>query len=114
MPDEALAHLNQIAGEMRTVHADEGLFGLRRYMADMAADPRLEFDTVLKLANRQAALYGDAGRLDEAFACLDQAIASRDPAMVYLAIAPQWDSLRSDPRFRERLARLALLSPSLA
>ena len=114
VPDEALAHLDQIASEMRTVYADVGLVGLRQYMADMAKDPRLEFDTALKLANRQAALYGDAGRLDEAFACLDQAIASRDPAVVYLAIAPQWDSLRSDPRFRERLSRLALLSPSLA
>ena len=110
MPEEALAHLNQIASEMRSVYADAGLFGLRRYMADMAKDPRLEFDTMLKLANRQAALYGDGGRLDEAFECLDQAIASRDPAVVYLAVAPQWDSLRSDPRFSERLRRLALLA----
>jgi hypothetical protein len=63
---------------------------------------------MLKLASRRAILYGDAGRLDDAFECLDQAIASRDPALVYLAIAPHWDSLRADPRFIPRLQRLAL------
>jgi hypothetical protein len=57
---------------MRRVYADAGLFGLRRYIADMAEDPRLEFDTMLKLANRRAAFYGDAGRLDEGFDCLDR------------------------------------------
>jgi DNA-binding winged helix-turn-helix (wHTH) protein/tetratricopeptide (TPR) repeat protein len=110
---EALAHLDQIASEMRTVYADAGLIGLRRYMADMAKDPRLEFDKALKHANRQSALYADAGRVDEAFACLDRAIASRDPSVVYLAIAPQWDSLRRDPRFAERLSRLSLSSTSV-
>ena len=106
----ALAHLNQIDDEMRRAYADAGLPGLRQYMAEMAGDPRLEFDTTLKQANRRAASYGDAGRLDEAFDCLDQAIASRNPAIVYLAVAPQWDSLRSDPRFTERLRRLALVA----
>ena len=109
-PKGALTHLNQIDDEMRRAYADAGLPGLRQYMAEMAADPRLEFDTTLKQANRRAASYGEAGRLDEAFDCLDQAIASRDPAIVYLAVAPQWDSLRSDPRFSERLRRLALVA----
>ena len=76
-------------------------------MADVN-DPRLEFDAMLELASRRAILYGDAGRLDDAFACLDQAIASRDPALVYLSVAPQWDCLRGDPRFTKRLERLAL------
>lgn len=77
-------------------------------MADAVHDPRLEFDGMLKLASRRAMLYGNAGRLDEAFEYLDQAIASRDPALVYLSVAPHWDSLRGDPRFRQRLERLAL------
>ena len=47
-------------------------------------------------------LYGAAGHCDQAFACLDEAIASRDPAMVYLAIGPQWEPLRRDPRFADR------------
>ncbi len=109
-PAGALAHLNQIDNEMRRAYADAGLPGLRQYMAEMAVDPRLEFDTTLKQPNRRAASYGEAGRQDEAFGGLDQAIASRDPAIVYLAVAPQWDSLRSDPRFGARLRRLALVA----
>jgi DNA-binding winged helix-turn-helix (wHTH) protein/tetratricopeptide (TPR) repeat protein len=108
VPDAALIHLNQIANEMRSVYASAGLCGLRGYMANMAGDPRLEFDATLKLTSRRAALYGDAGRLDEAFVYLDQAIASRDPALVYLGVAPQFDSLRGDPRFSERLEQMSL------
>ena len=44
----------------------------------------------------------------EAFECLDQAISFRDPALVHLAVAPQWDSLRDDPRFGERLKAMRL------
>ena len=94
--------------EMRSVQASEGISGVTRYMADAVNDPRLEFDAMLKLASRRAILYGDAGRLDDAFDYLDQAIAARDPALVYLSIAPHWDSLRGDSRFSQRLGRMAL------
>ena len=47
-------------------------------------------------------------RLDEEFECLDQAISFRDPALVHLAVAPQWDSLRGDPRFAARLEAMRL------
>ena len=46
-----------------------------------------------------ALLHGEAGNLDEAFRHLDAAIARRDPALVHLAVAPQWDCLRADARF---------------
>jgi tetratricopeptide (TPR) repeat protein len=108
VPEEALANLRQIVAEMRGVQTRAGSSGLARYMADAVNDPRLEFDTMLKLASRRAILFGDAGRLDDAFEYLDQAIQSRDPALVYLSIAPHWDSLRGDPRFSARLKRLAL------
>ena len=108
MPDEALTSLRQITAEMRDVQEREGPSGLARYMAEAVHDPRLAFDTMLKLPSRRAVLYGDAGRLDDAFECLDQAIAAQDPALVYLSVAPQWDSLRRDPRFTIRLKRLAL------
>jgi serine/threonine protein kinase/Tfp pilus assembly protein PilF len=53
-------------------------------------------------------LYAEAGDLDTAFAYLQRAIDVRDPALVHLAVAPQWDSLRGDPRFNECLARMKL------
>jgi serine/threonine protein kinase len=53
-------------------------------------------------------VYAWAGDLDAAFALLQRAIDARDPALVHLAVAPQWDSLRADPRFHQCLARMRL------
>jgi DNA-binding winged helix-turn-helix (wHTH) protein/tetratricopeptide (TPR) repeat protein len=55
-----------------------------------------------------ALLHGEAGRLDEAFRHLDEAIARREPALVHLAVAPQWDPLRADRRFHARLEGMGL------
>lgn len=55
-----------------------------------------------------AIVHGDLGHLDEAFAHLNRAIDGRDPCLVDLAVGPQWDSLRTDPRFDRCLARLGL------
>ena len=60
------------------------------------------------VALQRAVLHGAAGELDAAFTHLDLALDQRDPALVYLAVAPQWDSLRDDPRFADRLKRMAL------
>jgi DNA-binding winged helix-turn-helix (wHTH) protein/tetratricopeptide (TPR) repeat protein len=59
-------------------------------------------------ALQRAALSAESGALDDAFEYLDQAIDVRDPALVDLAIAPQWDVLRSDPRFERCLGRMGL------
>ena len=55
-----------------------------------------------------AVFSGAARRMDDAFQHLDQALSSRDPALVHLAVAPQWDPMRADPRFSTLLARLGL------
>ena len=52
--------------------------------------------------------YAEAGDLDAAFEHLQRAIDARDPALVHLAVAPQWDSLRPDPRFNQCLVRMKL------
>jgi DNA-binding winged helix-turn-helix (wHTH) protein/Tfp pilus assembly protein PilF len=110
--EERVAAIKQIIADMLQVYATVGLPGVNRFWADQITNPQLDFDILLKLPSTRAVLYGAAGRLDEAFDCLDQAIASRDPALVYLAVAPDWDSLRGDPRFAERLRSMAL--PSIA
>ena len=57
----------------------------------------------------QLALFAaEAGHIDEAFRQLDRAIESHDPSLVHLAVAPQWDALRSDPRFADRLEAMGL------
>jgi len=52
--------------------------------------------------------YAEMGDLDKAFESLQRALDVRDPGLVHLAVAPQWDSLRADPRFNECLARMKL------
>jgi CBS-domain-containing membrane protein len=57
-----------------------------------------------------AVFCGAAGHIDDAFTYLDQAVASRDPALVHLGVAPQWDTLRHDRRFTALLQDLKLPS----
>jgi serine/threonine protein kinase len=52
--------------------------------------------------------YAEAGDLDAAFEHLQRMIDARDPVLIHLAVAPQWDKLRADPRFNECLARMKL------
>jgi DNA-binding winged helix-turn-helix (wHTH) protein/cytochrome c-type biogenesis protein CcmH/NrfG len=106
--EERVAVLKQVTADMQRVYATAGLSGVRRFIVDQITNPQLDFDALLKMAFFRVTLYGNAGRLDEAFDCLDQAIAFRDPALVHLAVAPDWDSLRGDPRFAERLRSMQL------
>ena len=57
---------------------------------------------------RFAVDYAEKGDLDQAFAHLERLLDARDPALIHLAVAPTWDSLRADPRFNECLARMKL------
>jgi DNA-binding winged helix-turn-helix (wHTH) protein len=107
-PEERVAVLKQVTADMQRVYATAGLSGVNRFLVDQITNPQLDFDPLLKMAFFRARLYGAAGRLDEAFGCLDQAIAYRDPALVHLAVAPDWDSMRGDPRFAERLRSMQL------
>src|SRR5215831_18227992 len=110
--EERVAVMKQVTADAQHVYATAGLSGVNRFWVDQITNPQLDFDILLKMAFFRAVLYGGAGRLDEAFDCLDQAIALRDPALVHLAVAPEWDSMRGDPRFAERLQSMAL--PSIA
>jgi hypothetical protein len=111
-PEERVAVLKQVTADMQQAYAKAGLSGVNQFFVDQITNPQLDFDVLLKMAFFRAVLYGAAGRIDEAFDYLDQAIAYRDPALVHLAVAPDWDSLRGDPRFAERLRSMAL--PSIA
>lgn len=62
-------------------------------------------------AMQLALLHGELGNLDEAVQHLERALDSHEPCLVELAVAPQWDPLRTDPRFQRCLARMGLESP---
>ncbi len=55
-----------------------------------------------------AIFHGELGNLDASFDYLSRALDSRDPWLVHLAVAPQWDPLRPDRRFSACLARMGL------
>jgi DNA-binding winged helix-turn-helix (wHTH) protein len=104
---ENLAHAEaygappELIAELRQVYARGGRRGIVEHVLRTACtQPMAAFQLAL--------LHAEAGRMDEAFAHLDRAIESRDPALVHLAVAPQWDDLRADPRFEERLVRIGL------
>jgi DNA-binding winged helix-turn-helix (wHTH) protein len=108
LPEERVAVLKQVAADAQQVYATAGLSGLNRFWVDQITNPQMDFDVLLKMPFFRAKIYGAAGRLDDAFDCLDQAISHRDPALVHLAVAPDWDSLRGDPRFDDCLKQMGL------
>lgn len=103
VPEAAVERLTRLAADMRQAYGAEGHAGLARCMLE-----QIPPDGGGAIALQRAVLHGAAGELDAAFEHLDRALDLRDPALVYLAVAPQWDSLRDDPRFSDRLKRMAL------
>jgi DNA-binding winged helix-turn-helix (wHTH) protein/Flp pilus assembly protein TadD len=103
LPPSESTRLSRAVGEMRQAYEAGGREGLARHMLE-----QIPADASGAITLQRAVLHGAAGELDAAFSCLDRALDLRDPALVYLAVAPQWDPLRDDPRFAERLRRMAL------
>jgi len=104
VPAEELARLKNACAEMETVFATAGHKGLTAYLLKHMPEGGGA------IAVQRAVLYGAAGELGAAFENLDRALAGRDPALVHLAVAPQWDSLRGDLRFKDRLKKMRLPS----
>jgi tetratricopeptide (TPR) repeat protein len=94
---------------LRQAYATGGRGGVVRLVLQHA-DSRPDAFPAMQLA----VFSGEAGDLDAAFRHLARAIDSHDPALVHLAVAPQWDSLRGDPRFHQCLARMGLTPCPLA
>ena len=94
----------ELVETLRSVYSSEGSAGIVRFALAQAAKQPLAFPDF-----QMALLHAEAGDLEAAFLHLDRAIDSRDPALVHLAVGPQWDGLRRDAlRFEERLARMGL------
>ena len=86
-------------------HVQRGRDVARELLSDGTAQRETsigEFPLVMQCA--------EAGDLDGAFEHLQRMIDARDPALIHLAVAPQWDSLRADPRFNQCLVRMKLRS----
>ena len=111
--EETRAALKQMCADALHVYHRDGYAEALRWMVErrqrlmqlLSDTPQLQRgNTGLALVVHSA----EIGDLDAAFEHLQRALDARDPALVHLAVAPQWDSLRADPRFNECLARMKL------
>jgi len=107
--DESIAHArtfgvtDEALENLRRAYARGGRRGVIVYSVEHASRAPQPAQHI-----QLAILHSELGDLDPAFEHLDAAIEARDPALLYLAVAPQFDDLRTDPRFPARLARMGL------
>jgi tetratricopeptide (TPR) repeat protein len=115
--EEALAVCRRMSAEVLDVYHRDGYTAATRCLLDnlqragqLLAGGRAQADRGSSAGTAAALVVHSAevGDLDAAFKHLQRAIDARDPALVHLAVAPQWDSLRADPRFHECLSRMKL------
>ena len=55
-----------------------------------------------------AAIYAQTGKKDQALKYLERAYAERSPLLMDIKVRPEFDSLRSDPRFTDLLRRVGV------
>jgi len=55
-----------------------------------------------------AFIHAGLGDKDRAFACLDRALAEREGELLFLDVAPVFDTLRADARFAILLGKIGL------
>jgi tetratricopeptide (TPR) repeat protein len=115
LSEQASAELNAMCTEILDVHQREGVAAAINCCAKHAERAgQLIYDgDSLRRGNNQFGEpvgYAEMGNLDKAFEVLQSALDVRDPALLHLAVAPQWDKMRDDPRFNQCLARMKLRS----
>lgn len=91
----------EIVARLKQAYADGGVTGVLKLGLEFAAKQPFP-------AMQLAVMHGALGRIDTAFEYLNRAIESHDPGLVHIAVGPQWDCLRSDPRFQDALSRMGL------
>jgi tetratricopeptide (TPR) repeat protein len=116
--EEVRAGLREIVAEILHAFDHEGLDAAHRcILKHMSSAWVIELmsheggSTIIGRGNTMIgplARSAEAGDLDKAFELLQGALAERDPGLVHLAVAPQWDKMRDDPRFNQCLARMKL------
>jgi serine/threonine protein kinase/Tfp pilus assembly protein PilF len=82
-------------------------------MASKEAEARTILDDLLAQSNERhvspcliAEIYAGLGEKDEAFKWLEKGYQERDSLLSMLNVAPKWDPLRADPRFKELLKKM--------
>lgn len=120
LSEEARAALREVVADILHAFDHEGLDAAHRcilkHMSSAWMTQLMSNEGGSTIIGRGNTMIGplarsaEAGDLDKAFELLEGALDVRDPGLVHLAVAPQWDRLRADPRFNQCLARMKLQS----
>jgi tetratricopeptide (TPR) repeat protein len=112
--DEALASCRK-AGELDSTWDPIGLAAVYASLGSSVEAWRIleklkqEAERGYQSAVDFAIAYAALGETDLAFESLDKAYTERDGLLVFLKVAPEFDPLRTDPRFTEILRKVGLV-----
>lgn len=105
-------------GELRTAYQKQGEKGYWRKnleFCEEASKERRKFATVSGYGFCDyvkdvilASFHFRLGELDAGFQSLESAYTKHETELIYLNVDPQWDAVRSDPRFQSLLRRVGL------
>jgi eukaryotic-like serine/threonine-protein kinase len=96
-------------GPQRRAFVEDGVRGLyRQLLRQRLALAKTAYVPPIKIAG----CYARLGERDSAFLWLDRACAEKDPYLLRLNVEPNWDNLRTDPRYAALARRLGLPSGS--
>jgi serine/threonine-protein kinase len=82
----------------------------RDILRELEQAARTEPASSVEIATVHAAL----DQKEQCFQWLDQAMAARDPYLVYIAVDPRFDHYRTDPRFQDLLRRMGFPAALIA
>lgn len=99
----------EVLASLKKAYAAGGRAGVVRQALDEAAGRPSPLPDI-----QLALFHAELGDIDAAIAHLECALQGRDPCLVDLAVAPQWDALRAHPRFQKCLAGMGLAAVSAA
>ena len=110
--DDALSAYRAITGFDSRILSRIGYLEARLGRREAARDPLRQLERLAKQgyvdSELRARIYVGLGEVDSAIALLQQAVREKSDQMVYLALEPEWDPLRADPRFQAILREIGL------
>jgi eukaryotic-like serine/threonine-protein kinase len=95
----------EAAAALRSGYHDAGYREGMRRAADALARRAQHFHVA---GVRIARLYAHAGATDQALAWLEKAYEAKETPLAHLAVAWDWEAMRSDPRMQDLLRRIGL------
>jgi serine/threonine-protein kinase len=117
MYDQAIAGFKKLATQRGDTRGSNSLAGLGHAyaMSGRKAEARVVLDELKQRSQKEyvpaisiALVYAGLGEKDQAFIWLEKAYEEHAFKIAWLRVEPQWDSLRSDPRFADLLRRIGL------